>query len=346
MDQFVGLDVSQDMTHVCVVRSDGKIVWRGKCVSTPEAIADVVRSKAPNVVRIGLESGPLCTWHWHALKKMGLPVVCLDARHAKATLSGQVNKTDKNDAHGLAQIVKSGWYREVGVKSLDSHTIRSMLGARAQLVGMRVDVANQIRGMLKTFGVVLRRHDGLSFEALVAEACSQDGGFVCHTVNSLLSVYVGLKGQILCLERELVGYARKSDICRRLMTIPGIGALTAIAFVTAVDDPSRFPKSSSIGAYLGLTPRRYQSGEVDHNGSISKCGDSLARAYLFEAATTLLTRVEKWSALKAWGLRLAKRSGMKKATVAVARKLAVIMHRMWVGGEAFRWSTAEPAEVA
>jgi transposase len=346
MEQFVGLDVSQDMTHVCVIGSDGRIIWQGKCLSTPEAIADAIKTKAPKVTRIGLESGPLSTWHWHALKTLGLPVVCLDARHAKAALSMQVNKTDKNDAHGLAQIVKAGWYREVSVKSLDSHAVRSMLGARAQLVGMRVEVSNQIRGMLKTFGVVLRRRDGLPFETLVAEACSQDGSRVSHTVHSLLSVYAGLKQQILCLDRELMGYAKESEICRRLMTIPGIGVLTAVAFITAIDDPAKFAKSSSVGAYLGLTPRRYQSGEADHNGGISKCGDPLVRAYLFEAATTLLTRVEKRSALKAWGLRVAKRSGMKKAAVAVARKMAVIMHRMWADGGAFKWSATESVESA
>lgn len=346
MEQFVGLDVSQDVTHVCVIDSEGKKSWQGKCGSTPEAIAETIRVKAAGATRIGLESGPLSTWHWHALRAMGLPVICLDARHAKATMSGQVNKTDKNDAYGLAQIVKAGWYREVSVKSLDSHTIRSMLGARAQLVEMRVEVSNQIGGVLKTFGVVLKRRSGLPFEKLVIEACGQDDCPAVHTVRSLLTVYSGLKQQIRSLDRELLGYARGSEVCRRLMTIPGIGPLSAIAFVTAIDDPSRFAKSSSVGAYLGLTPRRYQSGEVDHNGGISKCGDALVRAYLFEAATTLLTRVEKWSALKAWGVRLAKRNGMKKATVAVARKLAVIMHRMWLNGEVFRWSAAEPAESA
>jgi transposase len=345
MEQFVGLDVSQELTHLCIVGSDGKIVWQGKCASTPEDIAEAIKSKASCVTRIGLESGPLSTWHWHALKAMGLPVMCLDARHAKATMSGQVNKTDKNDAYGLAQIVKTGWYREVGVKSLDSHTVRSMLGARAQLVGMRTEVTNQIGGILKTFGIVLKRRTGAPFEQLVEEACSDDSGMLNHTVHSLLAVYSGLKGQILAFDRALMGYAKKSAVCRRLMTIPGIGVLTAVAFVTVIDDPAKFTKSSSVGAYLGLTPRRYQSGEIDHNGGISKCGDSLVRAYLFEAATTLLTRVEKWSALKAWGLRLAKRGGMKKATVAVARKLAVIMHRMWVDDEAFRWSAAE-AEAA
>lgn len=149
MDQFVGLDVSQELTHLCVISGDGKTVWRGKCSSTPDDIAATIKSKARGVVRIGLESGPLGTWHWHALKAMGLPVVCLDARHAKAAMSAQINKSDKNDAYGLAQIVKSGWYREVGVKSLGSHAVRSMLGARAQLVGMRVEVSNQISGILK-----------------------------------------------------------------------------------------------------------------------------------------------------------------------------------------------------
>jgi transposase len=164
-----------------------------------------------------------------------------------------------------------------------------------------------------------------------------------HTVRSLLSVYACLKDQIRHLDRQLLGRARESAVCRQLMTIPGVGILTALAFVTAVDDPSKFAKSRSVGAYFGLTPRCYQSGEIDQNRCISKCGDSLVRTYLFEAAGTLLTRVEKWSALKAWGLRLARRSGLKKAKIAVARKLAVLMHRMWMDGAPYQWSAAGPA---
>jgi transposase len=343
VEQFVGLDVSQALTHLCVIGGDGKTLWQGKCHSTPEAIAEVIQSRAPDAVRIGLESGPLCMWHWHALRAMGLPVVCLDARHAKATMSGQVNKTDKNDAYGLAQIVKTGWYREVSVKSLESHTIRSMLGARAQLVGMRVEVTNQIRGILKTFGIILTRRTGAPFERLVTEACDDDS-MLGRTVHSLLAVYVGLKSQIHRLDRELIAFAKKSAVSRQLMSIPGVGVLTALAFVTAIDDPAKFSKSRSVGAYLGLTPTCYQSGEIDQNRGISKCGDGLVRTYLFEAAGTLLTRVEKWSTIKAWGLRLAKRSGLKKAKIAVARKLAVLMHRMWVDGESFRWSTTEAAQ--
>jgi transposase len=256
----------------------------------------------------------------------------------------QVNKTDQNDARGIAQIIRMGWYREVSVKSLDSHTIRAMLGARAQLVAMRTDVINQIRGTLKIFGIVLgkSRGTGKSFEQQVDGLASSDG-ILQETLRALLSVLRKLGEQVLRLDQQAQAYARNSAPCRTLMSIPGVGVLTAAAFVTTVDDPDKFKKSKSVGAYLGLTPRRYQSGEIDQNGHISKCGDGLVRGYLFEAAGALLTRVEKWSALKAWGLRIAKRGGMKKAKVAVARKLAVIMHRMWMTGETFRWSDAQAA---
>lgn len=346
MEHFVGLDVSQEVTHVCVLDGDGNIVWRGKCLSTPEAIAEIVGAKAPEVVRIGLESGPLSTWHWHALTALKLPVVCLDARHAKATMSGQVNKTDRNDAFGIAQIVKAGWYREVQVKSVESHLVRSMLGARAQLVGMRVETTNQIRGIFKTFGIILSRRTGEPFEGLVAEACRDAPRLLRVTVESLLAVYVDLKVQISSLDRELSAIARKHEACRRFVAIPGVGVLTALAYMSAIDDPARFSRSRSVGAYVGLAPRRYQSGEVDQNRGVSKCGDSLLRTYLFEAAGTLLTRVEKWPTLKVWGLRLAKRSSLKKAKIAVARKLAVIMHRMWIDGSTFRWSAEEKCEAA
>ena len=154
MEQYVGLDVSQEQTSVCVVDGGGQVIWEGKCTSTPEAIAATIRTRAPEAVRIGLESGPLSAWHWHELRKLDLPVVCLDARHAKAALALQLNKSDRNDARGLAQIVRTGWYREVAVKSVGSQLVRSMLTTRVQLVPMRVDLANQIRGVLKPYGLV------------------------------------------------------------------------------------------------------------------------------------------------------------------------------------------------
>lgn len=340
MKQFVGLDVSQELTHVCVVDADGALVWQGKCASTPEKIAATIEIHAPQVARIGLETGMLSTWHWHALKKLGLPVVCLDARHAKAALDMQVNKTDKNDAAGLAQIVRTGWYREVQVKSLDSHVVRAMLGARDQLVGMRTAIRNQIRGVLKTFGVVLGKNRGQQFDECVAEIAVGRTVFN-QTLRGLLAVLKSIRVQLEKLDRMAAQFAKQNSVCQKLMSVPGVGCLTAIAFVTEIDDPSRFGNSKAVGAYLGLTPRRYQSGETDVNGRISKCGDPLVRTYLYEAATSLLSKVQKWSALKAWGVRIAKRSGMKKARVAVARKMAVILHQIWLTGETFRWSTAE-----
>jgi transposase len=338
MEQFVGLDVSQQLTHVCVVDGEGKAVWRGTCLSTPEDIATTIRMRAPNAMRIGLETGPLSTWHWHALKKMGLPVICIDARHAKAALSMQINKTDRNDAFGLAQIMRTGWYREVGVKSLENHKVRAVLGARAQLVGMRTDIRNQIRGLLKVFGVVLERNTGKSFEEQVREVVRNGNDVLQLSLRSLIATLKTVCEQAEKLDRIAVSQARQNPMCRHLMGIPGVGALTSLAFVSAVEDPGKFRKSRSVGAFFGLTPKRFQSGETDTSGRISRCGDPLVRAYLYEAATVLLTSCKKWSALKAWGIRVAKRAGMNKARVAVARKLAVIMHQMWTTGEEFRWS--------
>ncbi len=334
---YVGLDVSLEMTSVCVLDEAGAIVWRGKVGSTPEALATAIHARAPRVARIGLETGPLCTWHWHALRALGLPIVCLDARHAKAALSVQLNKTDATDAYGLAQIVRTGWYKEVAVKSLDSHRLRALLSSRAQLVDMRRDLGTKIRGVLKTFGRITGKVGDRGFEARVRELAAGEAGLE-DAVSALLAARECLEQQIEALETRILRFAQRSDPCRRLMTIPGVGALTAVSFVAAVDDPARFRRSSGVGAYFGLTPRRHQSGEVDRDGKVSKFGDALTRAYLFEAAGVLLSRVARWSALKAGGARLARRIGGKKARVALARELAVVMHRVWTDGTEFRWS--------
>jgi transposase len=337
MEQFVGLDVSQKFTQACVIDSKGSLVWQGQCASTPQAIAETIKARAPEVARIGLESGALSTWHWHGLNGLGLPVVCLDARHAQAILSLQVNKTDKNDAQGLAQIVRMGWYREVRVKSIESHRVRALIGVRAQLVGMRTRLVNQIRGTLKTFGIVLGKAGGRAFEQRVEEL-SREAGILGESLRALLAVLRNLSQQVVRLDQCARKFGKENAACQHLMTVPGVGPITAMAFVTAVDNPARFTKSRSVGAYLGLTPRRYQSGDMDITGRISRCGDRLVRSYLYEAANALLLRVKRWSSLKAWGVRLAKRVGMNKAKVAVARKLAVLMHRMWMSGEEFNWS--------
>jgi transposase len=336
MEHYVGLDVSLELTSICVVDGTGKTLWEGKCASTPEAIATIINRRAPEAMRVGLESGPLSTWHWHELKKLGLPVICLDARHAKAALSLQINKSDRNDARGLAQIVRTGWYREVAVKSMDSQLVRSLLTTRAQLVRMRVDLGNQIRGVLKPFGLVAGKGSGRPFvervRALVAN------GPLLQVSEALLAAWQAIDEQIHGLSRRLIALARQDKVVQRLMSAPGVGVVVALTYVSVIDNPQRFAKSTSTGAYIGLTPRRFQSGEDDYSGHISRCGDAMLRTYLFEAAGIILHRVAKWSALKAWGTRLAKRIGAKKATVAVARKLAGILHRMWKDGTSFRWS--------
>ena len=339
MEPYVGLDVSQEQTSVCVVDGGGQVIWEGKCAATPEAIAATIRTRAPEVVRIGLESGPLSAWHWHELRKLGLPVVCLAARHAKAALALQLNKSDRNDARGLAQIVRTGWYREVAVEGVDSHLVRSLLTSRARLVRMRVDLANQIRGVLKPFGLIAGKGGGQPFAERVRTLVA--GGPLQEVAEALLAAWRAIGEQIAALGRRLVAMARRDEAVRRLMTAPGVGVLVALTYVSVVDAPERFAKSSSVGAYVGLTPRRHQSGEEDYTGHISRCGDKRLRTYLFEAAGIILHRVSRWSTLKAWGTRLARRIGTRKATVAVARKLAVILHRMLRDGSEFRWSAKE-----
>ena len=329
MEQYVGLDVSLKMTAICIVDRTGKIEREGMVASDPAAIAAFVRLHAPHVARIGLETGATSTWLWTELNKMGLPVICIDARHAKAALKMQINKSDRNDAAGIARIMQCGWYKEVRVKGLDSHAIKAVLVSRALLVKIKRDLENQIRGLLKNLGLVIGR--------------AKMNVFVVRAAELIEDRPEAVEKQIADLDRKVMRLARNDVQVRRFMTAPGIGPITALCYLATIDDPTRFKRSRSVGAYVGLTSRRYASGEVDWTGRISKCGDPMLRSYLYEAAGVLLTRVGKWSVLKAWGMRVAKRSGLRKAKVAVARKLAVILHRMWVDGTEFKWSSKEVA---
>jgi len=337
MDLFVGLDVSQKTTLISVVDANGAQVWHGACRTEPAIIAGKVREHAAEAIRIGLESGSLSTWLWHELNGMGLPIVCLDARHAKAVLSMQINKSDRNDALGLAQIVRTGWYREVKIKRFDSHKIRMAIGARVQIVRMRTDIMNQARGLLKLRGIVLPTGRPVEIEQHI----SGDDDPLAPALRALAQVLASIRTAIRDLDRKIRQLTKDDADCRLLQSIPGVGPLTALAFVATIDNPDRFRRSRSVGAYVGLTPQRYQSGETDYTGRISRCGDGLVRSYLYEAANSLLTRVTRFSPLKAWGVRMAVRHGGKKARVAIARKLAVIMHRMLITREPFRWSIAD-----
>ena len=342
MEIYIGLDVSLKETSICVVDNDGKVLCEGTVISEPVAIAAFIKTKAAGAKRIGLETGPTSTWLWDELYALGLPVICIDARHAKAALSMQINKSDRNDAMGLARIMQCGWYTEVQVKSVACHEIRAVLNSRALLVKIKRDLENQIRGLLKNLGLIIGKAGGSVFRQRAEELLGGEG-LLWESVRPLLEVREKVRREIIALYRKLLELARNDEDGRRSMTVPGIGPITALAFVTAIDDPSRFQRSRSVGAYIGLTPRRYASGEVDWTGRISKCGDRMLRTYLFEAAGVLLTRVSQWCKLKAWGHRLWKRIGFKKAKIAVARKLAVILHRMWRDGTDFIWSTSEVA---
>jgi transposase len=339
--QYAGLDVSLDTTSICVVDDAGRIVAERKVATCPDAIALEIGDMAPDLVRAGIESGPLATWLWGELKRREIPILCLDARHASAALKMMPNKTDRTDAVGLAQIVRTGWFRQAYIKSPESHTIRALLAARKQLVGMRCRLENEIRGVLRTFGIRFGKRTG-GFTRRAEEILAEDLAALPalrFTVEALFRARAALIEQIRAFDSRLRALARRHQVCQRFMTVPGVGTITALAVYAAIDEPARFRSSATLGAYLGLTPRSYASGETCRSGRISKRGDALTRTHLFEAANALLTRGTRFSALKAWGLRLAKKAGFKKAKTAVARKLAVILHAMWKNGTEFRWQS-------
>ena len=338
MSEYVGLDVSLEETSVCILDAAGTITFEGKVESAPAAIERLLKQRAPKASKVGLETGPTSTWLWHELRAAGVPVICIDARHAQAALSMRINKTDRNDAQGLAQLMRMGWYREVQVKELTAHADGALLASRALIVRQRCELENQIRGLMKNFGLRCRATKGARFEQAVLMLVSQHNT-LRDIILPLLAARDGLRRQEAILTMKVRERTLASPVCRRLMTMPGVGTMTALAFAATIDDPSRFRHSASVGAYLGLTPRRYASGEVDRMGRISRCGDALARSYLYEAANVLLTRSRTSSPLRSWAQKLAKKAGFKKARVALARKMAVVLHRMWLNGTDFGANT-------
>lgn len=337
-DQYVGLDVSSKEVAICVVDRDGHVLERGRVPTDPDAISAFLISRAPEAARVVHESGPLSIWLTRELAKRDVPIICIDARVAHKALSARLNKSDHADAEGLAQLARTGWFVEVHVRSESSDRLRTLIGARERLIRMRKDLEAHVRGILKTFGIrmgaVGQARNRQDFRDQLSDAAAKD------PVLALIAERMIPIHRTLCVSAETIGdelvvLARACDPVRRLMTVPGIGAITALAFVATIDDPRRFRQSSGVGAFLGLTPRRYQSGDTDRTGRISKCGDADTRRLLFSAAVTLLTHVGRFSALKSWAMRLSARKGLKKAAVATARKMAVIMHRIWLDGSTF-----------
>lgn len=341
MEQYIGLDLSLKETAISV-RQNGKRIWRGKCPSDPQLLAEVIRRRAPNATRVVFETGPLSVWFYHELMAEGLPAICIDARHAKAALDMAPNKTDANDADGLAHLAEVGFYREVRIKQYDSMLTRTLVGARGQLIKIVTELSNQIRGLMKTFGLVVPKGAGRVFEANVRHLLAGNQGLE-QIILPLLDAWRGVRSRAAELDRQLVAVARESAPCRLLMSIPGVGSVVAASFAAAIEAPENFRTSRSVGAWLGLTTRRYQSGEVDFEGHISRRGDSHLRGLLYQAATVILTRSRADSTLRSWGLQLRERVGFKRAAVAVARKLAVVMHTMLKTGELFDRSAGATA---
>jgi transposase len=339
MAYYAGLDVSLEQTSVCVVDEAGAVVLERRAATEPEAIAAALARLPQAPARVLLETGGLTPWLWHELSARGLVVHCIDARRAKAQLALRPAKTDRNDARSLAEIARMGWYANVRVKSLDHHAVRAKLAARAQLVATVRDLGNQLRGLLRVFGLRLGKAKGQALEQRVLTLVA-DCPALQPVADALLAARRSVRAEVERLDRVLLRQARRDATCQRLMTVPGVGAITALAYQSTIEAPSRFRRAREVGAYVGLVPRRHQSGEFDRSGRISKQGDALLRGYLYEAATVLLTRLQRACALCSWGRALAERIGMKKARVAVARKLAVLLHHLWTCQEDFRWAPA------
>jgi transposase len=336
MEHYAGLDVSIKETSVCVIDGTGRVVREVKVPTEPEAILAVLSDEDFNIKRIGLEAGPLSQWLYGELAEAGLPMICVETRHMRAALSAQVNKSDRNDARGIAHMMRVGLYRLVHVKTPASQKRRMLLTSRQLLQAKARDIENDLRGTLRNFGLKVGIVGAIKFEARIRELVANHPD-LATIVDSLLVARRVLREQLSVLHRHLLAVVRDDEVCRRLMTMPGVGPVVALTFRATVDVPARFTNSKTVGAIFGLTPRRHQSGEIDRMGGISKCGDAMMRTVLFEAAQAMLTRTIKWSWLKAWGMKIARHRGMKRAVVAVARRMAVVMHRMWVDGTDFQW---------
>ena len=342
MDHFAGLDVSVKETSVCIVDDTGRIVREVRVASEPEALLAVLKSPAYRFRRIGLEAGPLSQWLFSALAEAGLPVICVETRHMRAVLKAQINKTDRNDARGMAQMMRVGLYRPVHVKTLRSQKLRMLLTHRKLLQSKAIAIDNDLRGTLRNFGLKVGMVGTVRFEARIRKLV-ENLPDLAALIEPLLVVRRVLREQFCILHRRLLAIVRDDEVCRRLMTTPGVGPVVSLTYRATVDVSARFRKSKSVGAVFGLTCAKYQSGEVDWDGRISRCGDEMMRTMLYEAAQAMM-RSKKWSWLKAWAMQIARRRGMKKAIVALARRLAVILHRIWVDGTEFRWTREQAAQ--
>jgi transposase len=335
MDHYAGIDVSLEYSNVCVVDAGGKIVREGKVASEPEGLIGWLGSLELGLTRIGLEAGPLSQWLYAGMKQAGLAVELLETRHVRDAFKAMTVKSDRNDARGIAQLMRLGWFKPVHCKSIAAQEMRAMLTARKLVQSKLRDVENSVRGILRGFGLKVGKTTQRSFAGRVEELVA--GHPALQTVaQALLPVHAVLLREFNGFEKRVRIMARSHGPAKLLMTTPAVGPIVALTFACAIDDPDRFKSSKAAGPHFGLVPKKHQSGETDRSGRISKIGDAAVREALYQAAHVMLTKAVKGcSELKSWAMRIARRAGMRKAKVALARKLAVILHRMLADRHAF-----------
>jgi transposase len=328
MNHYAGIDVSLEYSSVCVVDASGKIVREAKVESEPEALIVWFASCGLGMERIGLEAGPLSQWLYAGLKGAGLAVELLETRHVRDAFKSMPVKSDRNDARGIAQLMRLGWFRPVHCKSIEAQEVRAVLTARKLVQAKLLDVENSLRGILRGFGLKVGRTTGRSYAGRIQELVAGQPNLEVIG-EALLSVRAVLLREFKAFEKRVRLMARADARTRLLMTTPSVGSIVALTYGSAIDDPGRFKSSKQVGPHFGLTPKKYQSGQIDRSGRISKVGDAAVREALYQAAHVMLTKpIKGCTQLKSWAMRIAKRAGMNKAKVALARKLAVIMHRM------------------
>jgi transposase len=330
---FAGLDVADQTTAICLLDGAGRTIHQASAITTPAAIAKVLKPYRRFLVGVGQESGTKARWLHNELSARQFPMLCLDARHTKAALAARPNKTDKSDAKGIANLVRRGVFTQAHIKSDEATRIRLLLTTRRALLRKALDLQGSTRMALKTFGA---RIDSKRRRLVIWQATRTKDEMLTRLVTVMADAAEKLLAEVAILDALIADMAHNDPVCGRLMTIPGVGPITALEFRAGVDDPTRFKSSRTVAAHFGLTPRLFQSGKTYVSGHISRFGDLGVRAALYSAASSLLnTSRSQWS-LRLWGLRLAERKGFKVAAVACARKLAVVMHRVWITGEEFR----------
>jgi transposase len=340
MDHYAGIDVSLKQSRVCVVDAGGKIVREDKVASEPEALIGWAGSLGFGLTRIGLEAGPLSQWLYAAMRQAGLAVELLETRHVRDAFKAMPVKSDRNDARGIAQLMRLGWFRPVHCKSIGAQETRAVLTARKLVQSKLLDVENSLRGILRGFGLKVGKTTNRSFAGRIGELVAGHPS-LAMIAEALLSIHAVLLREFKVFEKQVRSMARADAKAKLLMSAPAVGPIVALTYASAIDDPTRFKSSKRVGAHFGLTPKKYQSGETDYTGRISKIGDASVRTALYEAAHILLVKPIKGCAqLKSWAMRIARRSGMQKAKVALARKLAVILHRMLANGTPFNAAAA------